>query len=159
THHLTMSHVAQRRDIDDPKTIEAFAEVCATPDRLRKLYLLTFADMRAVGPGVMTGGQAQILFDLYQRTLQRLTRGRSGAPSRDAVTARVWEVMHREGSRRAVAAHLAMLSDRYLATISPQRIAAHLRLTEALEDDVVATDLYHHPDLDSSELVIATRDV
>ena len=29
-----------------------------TPERLRMLYLLTFADMRAVGPGVMTGWQA-----------------------------------------------------------------------------------------------------
>src|SRR5919198_568793 len=34
THHLTMSHTAQRRDIDDPKTIEALAEVCGTPERL-----------------------------------------------------------------------------------------------------------------------------
>ena len=57
-HHLTMSHIAQRRDIDDPKTIETLAEICQTPERLRMLYLLTCADMRAVGPGVMTGWQA-----------------------------------------------------------------------------------------------------
>ena len=50
-HHLTMSHIAQRRDIDDPKTIESLADVCRTPERLRMLYLLTCADMRAVGPG------------------------------------------------------------------------------------------------------------
>src|SRR4029434_6353420 len=37
-HHLTMSHMAQRRDIDDPKTIESLAEVCKTPERLRMLY-------------------------------------------------------------------------------------------------------------------------
>ncbi len=72
---------------------------------------------------------------------------------------RVWEAMHREGARRTVSEHLAMLSDRYLATTSPQRIAAHLRLVERLEEDVIATELFHHPDLDSSELVIATRDV
>ena len=159
THHLTMSHTAQRRDIDDPKTIEALAEVCGTPERLRMLYLLTFADMRAVGPGVMTGWQAQMLGELFSRTRVRLTGGHIEAPSRDAVTARVWEVMHREGSRRAVAAHLAMLSDRYLSTTSPQRIACHVRLVERLEEDVMATELFHHPDLDSSELVIATRDV
>jgi [protein-PII] uridylyltransferase len=52
-----------------------------------------------------------------------------------------------------------MLSERYLATTSPQRIAAHMRLIERLEEDVVATELFHHPDLDSSELVIAARDV
>jgi [protein-PII] uridylyltransferase len=157
--HVTMSHTAQRRDIDDPKTVAALADVCRTPERLRMLYLLTFADMRAVGPGVMTGWQAQILGELFRRSLARLTGGVAEPPTRDAVAVRVWEAMHREGARRTVSEHLAMLSDRYLATTSPQRIAAHLRLVERLEEDVIATELFHHPDLDSSELVIATRDV
>jgi [protein-PII] uridylyltransferase len=158
-HHLTMSHTAQRRDIDDPKTVASLAEVCRTPERLRMLYLLTFADMRAVGPGVMTRWQAQILNELFHRTLARLTGGEVRRPGRSAVAARVWEAMHRDGARAAVSAHLAMLSDRYIATTSPQRVAAHIRLIERLEEDVVATELFHHPDLDSSELVIAARDV
>jgi len=159
SHHLTMSHIAQRRDIDDPKTVAALADVCRTPERLRMLYLLTFADMKAVGPGVMTGWQAQILGELFRRCLLRLTGGEVQRPSREAVTARVWEVMRREGARRMIGDHLAMLWERYLVTTSPQRIAAHLRLVERLDEDVIATDLFHHPDLDSSELVIATRDV
>ncbi len=62
--------------------------------------------------------------------------------------------------RTAVMAHLALLSERYLATTSPQRIAAHLRLLDRLaEEGVLATELFHHPDLGSSELVVATRDV
>jgi [protein-PII] uridylyltransferase len=154
-----MSHTAQRRDIDDPKTIAALSDVCRTPERLRMLYLLTFADMRAVGPGVMTGWQAQILGELFARTLARLTGGVAEPPRLDAVATRVWESMHRDGERRAVEVHLSMLSERYLATVSPQRIAAHLRLVERLDEDVVATELFHHPDLGSSELVIATRDV
>jgi [protein-PII] uridylyltransferase len=158
-HHLTMSHTAQRRDIDDPKTIGAFAEVCRTPDCLRMLYLLTSADMRAVGPGVMTGWQAQMLGEVYSRTLFRLAGGRVEPPSRELVAERVWEAMRHEGARGAVTAHLAMFSDRYLAATSPQRIACHLRLVERLEEDAVATELFHHPDLDSSELVIATRDL
>ena len=158
-HHLTMSHTAQRRDIDDPKTVEALAEVCRTPERLRMLYLLTVADMRAVGPGVMTGWQAQILGELYGRALTQLTGGRMERPSVEVVAERVWDAMRRDGSRRAVSAHLAMLSARYLATTSAQRIACHLELVERLEDDLLATELFHHPDLDSSELVIATRDV
>ena len=41
-----------------------------------------------------------------------------------------------------------MLSERYLATTSPQRIAAHLRLLDRLaEEGVLATELFHHPDL------------
>jgi [protein-PII] uridylyltransferase len=159
-HHLTMSHIAQRRDIDDPKTIETLAEVCKTPERLRMLYLLTCADMRAVGPGVMTGWQAQILWDLYARVLARLTGGQRERPTRESVGQRVTGAMRGDVARTAVAAHLALLSDRYLTTTSPQRIAAHLRLLDRLADGgVVATELFHHPDLGSSELVVATQDV
>src|SRR5262249_6467880 len=132
---------------------------CGTPERLRMLYVLTCADMRAVGPGVLTGWQAQILGELYRRTLIRLAGGQIEPPSRELGAARVWGAMDGEGSRRAVAAHPAMLSDRYLLTTSPHRIACHLRLVERLEEAAVATELFHHPDLDSSELVIATRDV
>jgi [protein-PII] uridylyltransferase len=68
--------------------------------------------------------------------------------------------MRGEVPRTTLAAHLAMLSERYLATTSPQRIAAHLRLLDRLsEEGVLATELFHHPDLGSSELVVATRDV
>jgi [protein-PII] uridylyltransferase len=159
-HHLTMSHIAQRRDIDDPKTIDSLAEVCKTPERLRMLYLLTCADMRAVGPGVMTGWQAQILWDLYARTLARLTGGQRERPKREAVAQRVTEAMRGDVGRTALAAHLALLSERYLATTAPQRIAAHLRLVDRFaEEGVLATELFHHPDLGSSELVMATADV
>ena len=156
-HHLTLSHMAQRRDIDDPKTVASLAEVVGVPERLRMLYLLTFADMRAVGPGVMTGWMARILWELFSRTMAQLTGGRLERPSREKVAERVTEELG--GARGGVVAHLAMMSDRYLLTTSAQRIAAHLRLVERLEEDVVATDLFHHPDLDSSELVVATQDV
>src|SRR5262249_2797925 len=58
-----------------------------------------------------------------------------------------------------VRAHLAMVQDRYLATTSVQRMAAHLRLTARLPTVPVATELFHHPDLGSSDLVVVTRDV
>jgi [protein-PII] uridylyltransferase len=157
-HHVTMSHVAQRRDLDDPKTVESLAGICQTPERLRMLYCLTCADMRAVGPGVMTAWQAQILSELYRRTLRYVTGGRPTPPSRDQLIERVRAALGPEGSARAVAGHLAMLSDRYLATAAPERIAAHLRLVEQLDEEPLATELFHHPDLGSSDLVIVTRD-
>ena len=80
-----MSHIAQRRDIDDPKTIADFAATVGDPQRLRMLYLLTYADMRAVGPGVLTGWQARILHELYARTLGTAD-GRPRARSRTART-------------------------------------------------------------------------
>jgi [protein-PII] uridylyltransferase len=158
-HHLTMSHIAQRRDIDDPKTIADFAATVGDPQRLRMLYLLTYADMRAVGPGVLTPWQAAILHELYRRTLARLTGGREDRPHRAHLVARLGEVVEEDVSRQAVKAHVAMVPDRYLTNTSVQRMAEHLRLIARLEGAPVATELFHHPDLGTSDLVVVTRDV
>jgi [protein-PII] uridylyltransferase len=157
--HVALSHIAQRRDVHDPKTVEALAALCGTADRLRKLYLLTFADMRAVGPGVMTGWQAQILWELYGAALRLLTGGRPERLTREDVAERVLAELRDAGLKRAVPGHLGMLSERYLSTTPAARIAEHMRLIERLEEEPVATELFHHRDLGSSDLVIVTRDV
>ena len=66
--HLTMSNVAQSRDISDPKTAQDFASVVQSPERLKLLFLLTVADIRAVGPGVWNGWKGQLLRTLYFET-------------------------------------------------------------------------------------------
>src|SRR6266545_6185860 len=157
-HHLTMSHVAQRRDIDDPKTVEHLAATARDPQWLRMLYLLTYADMKAVGPGIMTPWQAVILWNLYERSLARLTGGELERPTRTVLAERVGALLKGEASRQAVKAHLAMVSDRYLATTGAERIAGHLRLVQTLDGETVATELFHHPDLGLSDLVVVTRD-
>jgi [protein-PII] uridylyltransferase len=160
-HHLTMSHLAQRRDIDDPKTVTDLAEACGDPQRLRMLYLLTYADMRAVGPGILTGWQAQILHELYVRTLNRLT-GTPAAPpraNRTQIAERVQAALKDEVEAQAVKAHVAMVSDRYLGGTGVQRMAEHLRLLRRLTAAPLATELFHHPDLGSSDVVVITRDV
>lgn len=75
--HLTMSHVSERRDISDPKTISDFADVVKTIERLDLLLLLTVADIRAVGPGVWTGWKGQLLRSLYYETKQFFESGAS----------------------------------------------------------------------------------
>ncbi len=158
-HHLTMSHIAQRRDIDDPKTIADFAATAGDPQRLRMLYLLTWADMRAVGPGVLTPWQATILHELYTRTLTRLTGGRRERPSRTLLAERLRVAVGDDLSAQAVKAHLAMMSERYLATTGVQRMAEHLSMLQQLNSTSVVTELFHHPDLGSSDLVVVTRDL
>jgi [protein-PII] uridylyltransferase len=157
-HHLTMSHIAQRRDIDDPKTVADFAAVVGDTDRLRMLYLLTYADMRAVGPGVLTPWQAVILHELYARTLARLTGGREERPNRTQLADRL-QALDGHLGRQAVKAHLAMMSERYVRITSVQRMAEHLRMLERLESSPVVTEVFHHPDLGSWDLVVVTRDV
>jgi [protein-PII] uridylyltransferase len=66
--HLTMSNIAQSRDIADPKTARDFANIVQSPERLKLLLILTVADIRAVGPGVWNGWKGQLLRTLYAET-------------------------------------------------------------------------------------------
>jgi [protein-PII] uridylyltransferase len=73
--HLTMSSVAQSRDLSDRKTIENFAAVAQSVERLKLLSILTTADIKAVGPGVWNGWKAQLIRTLYFETEPVLTGG------------------------------------------------------------------------------------
>jgi [protein-PII] uridylyltransferase len=73
--HLTMSTVAQSRDLSDRKTIENFAAVVQSVEQMKLLTILTTADIRGVGPGVWNGWKAQLLRTLYYETEPALTGG------------------------------------------------------------------------------------
>lgn len=68
-HHLALSDFAQKRDVTDPDTVRACADLVGDPERLRMLLVLTGADIRAVGPGVWNNWKGQLLRDLYRRVL------------------------------------------------------------------------------------------
>ncbi|MCP1198914.1 [protein-PII] uridylyltransferase [Notoacmeibacter sp. MSK16QG-6] len=77
--HLTMSMVAQSRDLNDRKTIADFAETVQSVDRLKLLVILTVCDIRGVGPGVWNAWKGQLIRQLYTETELLLTGGFSGA--------------------------------------------------------------------------------
>ncbi len=85
--HLTMSMVAQSRDLADSKTIKDFAATVQTLERMRYLLVLTVCDIRAVGPGVWNGWKGQLLRTLYYETEPVLTGGFSKAERQPRVRA------------------------------------------------------------------------
>jgi [protein-PII] uridylyltransferase len=82
THHLAMSHIAQKADLSDPDVINAFAKRVGNERYLTALYLLTVADIRGTSPKVWNNWKGKLLEDLYRYTLSALG-GR--APDPDAV--------------------------------------------------------------------------
>ena len=79
--HLEMSETAQKRDIADPRTIVTFSEKVMDLEHLRLLYILTVADIRAVGPNVWNTWKGQLLGDLYHNTEAALRGGRTDESS------------------------------------------------------------------------------
>lgn len=70
--HLSMSQIAQKKDIYDPQVIALFAQKVQTKRNLTALYLLTVADIRGTSPKVWNAWKGKLLEDLYRATLQYL---------------------------------------------------------------------------------------
>jgi [protein-PII] uridylyltransferase len=72
--HLELSAAMQSRDLFDPQTIRDVAHQVATVERLKALTLLTYSDISAVNPNVMTPWRAEQLWQLYLMAYNELTR-------------------------------------------------------------------------------------
>ena len=63
--HMLMNHLAFRRDTADEQLAVQFAVQVGSPEVLQMLYVLTAADLGAVGPDVWDGWKAEVVTDLY----------------------------------------------------------------------------------------------
>lgn len=137
-HHILMPQLAFRRELNDPKLIRDFAAVVQDPERLRMLYLLSYADVSAVGPEVWTDWKGALLQDLYLRTLRYLEVGE--APYLEEEKEAVEEIRHRvladlppELDRDAVSRFLGEMPPKYFLVTPMQRMRDHLSLAHRLE--------------------------
>ena len=71
--HLMMSHLAFHRDINDENMIAEFASNVGSVRMLSMLYVLTCADVQAVGPDVMTNWKYNLLTSIYRSACNVLT--------------------------------------------------------------------------------------
>ena len=68
-----MEQIAFRRNIGNPETVYDFTRIFANAEQLKMLYLLTYADLSAVNPGVWTKWKGQLLHDLYSKSFRIIT--------------------------------------------------------------------------------------
>jgi len=161
--HLMMSQVAQKGDVDDVRTVEEFARAVGSIDRLKALYLMTFADMRAVAPNVYNNWRDMLLSDLYMRALKILEQSDREAvdPTRRlalvkaAVRERIGAVGATPGE---LTAFLELMPDRYFLTVPEDDIPTHFELMRTLDGRNLVCRHRHFPDLEFSEFIVATRD-
>lgn len=67
--HLVMPDIAFRRDISDPGELTRFSHMVGSPEWVTTLYLLSVADISAVGPGVWNDWKAGLMAELYDRAM------------------------------------------------------------------------------------------
>ena len=73
--HLLMSQVAFKRDLQDPNTIIDFKKRIQSAELLRLLYVLTVADITAVGPEIWNSWKDNLLKIVYNETLMEINGG------------------------------------------------------------------------------------
>ena len=73
--HLRMSHLALKYDTTQPQLVRRFVEEVGTKERLAMLYLVTCADLAAVGPDVLNSWKVEVLSELYFRAAGEVDGG------------------------------------------------------------------------------------
>ena len=163
-HHLQMSHLAFRRDITDVRLLVEFARQVGSPERLR--YVLTAADIQAVGPGVWTDWKAELLADLYNRTMYIL----SGRPysylekerlqsAREHVWSAIVPVSSESDNAELhgwIERQLEVFPAHYLMRESPDRIAQDLDIIRRLQPEDIVVDGQFHEDTGTVDYRIIT---
>jgi [protein-PII] uridylyltransferase len=128
--HLELSQVMQSRDLFDPQTIRDVAHQMETVERLKALTLVTYADISAVNPEVMTPWRAEQLWQLYLAVYNELTR--------ELETERIEAIPSGPPER---VAFLEGFPTRYLRTHTEQEIDEHVALEEKSRARKAAVDI------------------
>jgi len=167
-YHLLMSHIAQRRDLSDPRLILEFARTVGDRVNLRNLYLLTFADMRASSRAAWNDWRGGLLRELFERTAELLESGsddpdkaielieRRVETRRDSAAA---ELQGLGVSEAKVAEYFDSMPRRYFTAHSPRQIARHARVVLALGREKLLSTAVREMRGGFSEFILCTRDV
>ncbi len=165
-HHLAMSDTAFKRDIDDLKTIQDFAALIQSRERLNLLLVLTVADIRAVGPGVWNAWKASLLRELYWRTEEVLSGGfaTEGRERRiEAKQAAVRQALEETGERFSgdfIESFLARGQGHYWLSLDIETLLRHARMIRdaEAEERLLSVDTRVDPYREATEVTIYTPD-
>ncbi|MGA7930996.1 MAG: [protein-PII] uridylyltransferase [Candidatus Sulfotelmatobacter sp.] len=154
--HLEMS-AQLRRDIFNPETVSAFAEKVGTPERLKMLCLLTYADIKAVNPEALTPWKAENVWQLYIGAANYLNRSADQRVHGDAngeKLARLRSLAPRMGAK--FKDFVEGFPQRYLRVHSAEDVMRHMEMAEEFGHDPVQVDLKRGRHW--YELTLVTRD-
>ena len=142
--HLIMARFWQKRDVDDPATAAAFAELLQDADKLRHLYVHTFCDARGTAAGLWNGYKDALHTSLYRSTLDQLIHGaalttrnsqRLQMTYQDLVSKTIPGISPDE-----ITAHFHLLPERYFIHTDPAEITLHIGMVNRLLKSINEAD-------------------
>ncbi len=141
------------------ENVRAFSEKIGSPQLLKMLTLMTFADIKAVNPDALTPWKAENLWQFYMSTSNFMDRSVDEARYHAAIDP---TLLNRIRSMVPAAQHDALkqflegLPQRYLQTRLPEQIRNHFQMALNLDKDPVQLDL--RPNRQLFDLTVITRD-
>ena len=161
--HLLFAHISQRRDLNDEKMIAQFARQMETSENLKMLYLLTIADVRAVGSDVWTTWKSSLFQELYEKAFAILDRGgfqqEASSERVSSVINKVTELLENDIPAAEVRQELKAMPVRLLLSNPATLIAEQVRLLQGLEQSDILLRLTHQPESGYSEYTICAHDM
>lgn len=123
--HLLLSENALRRDIDDFNTLKEVAQQAGSLERLEQLLILTYIDIAAVAPGMMTPWKAGLLWQLYLRT-RRIALGEPGVQDVQERRMQILQLLQSHYNPDSILELLDMMPVQYTLFSTPGLVGRHL---------------------------------
>jgi len=136
-HHVTLSNIAQRRNVDDPVTVSEFAAIVKDQNNLDALMLLTLADGQGTSDENWSDWKETLVWQLYHATTQYLAdRHLFYERAKTAREARETLVQARLGPDYAeeIEAHFDFMPDHYFRAFKVVDMVAHVELFRRFYD-------------------------
>ncbi|MBW2096877.1 MAG: [protein-PII] uridylyltransferase [Deltaproteobacteria bacterium] len=128
--HLLLSETATRRDLNDEKAIVQCARTITTIDRLKMLYLLTWADSMATGKRAWNDWVANLVQELFFKIHHLLAEGelatQDAALKAEKTKRQVRRFLGDQVDKENLANLFDIMSPRYLLETRAKEIAGHI---------------------------------
>ncbi len=171
-HHLTMSEIARRKNLENEETIIEFARIVQTQERLDMLMLLTFADTQGTGATrSYSDWKDLLLWQLYRRTTSALSGITEfvamAEQARFDIQHRILKNLDRQFDPGEIVAHFENLPPAYFESMSEDLIREHISIVHGFlkyqitHDDASLHPVVHwrhFPEQGHSEVTIVTWD-
>ena len=141
-HHVTLSNIAQQRNLDDPATVVEFANIVKHQKNLNALMLLTLADGQGTGASAWSDWKESLVWQLYHVTTKYLANQESYYEQtkieRDNLRDAVAEQLSPDYADE-IEAHFDLMPDNYFRASLPDMIG-HLKLFRGFLENVSTPD-------------------